>query len=63
MKKSIPSPAIRAGAVRQSTLRGHNEKEKKMEELENVDVEALTEGDLEEVAGGVCSVSGCSNHN
>lgn len=34
-----------------------------MEELENVDVEALTEGDLEEVAGGVCSVSGCSNHN
>lgn len=32
-----------------------------MEELDNVEVEALTEGELEEVAGGVCSVSNCSN--
>ena len=32
-----------------------------MEEIDNVEVDALTEGELEEVAGGVCSVSGCSN--
>lgn len=32
-----------------------------MEEMDNVEVEALTEGELEEVAGGLCSVSGCSN--
>lgn len=30
-------------------------------EIDSVEVEALTEGELEEVAGGVCSVSGCSN--
>lgn len=38
--------------------------EEKMDEIENVDVEALTDGDLEEVAGGaaaLCSVSNCSN--
>ena len=34
-----------------------------MEEIDNVEVDALTEGELEEVAGGVCSVSGCSNGN
>ena len=32
-----------------------------MEEIDNVEVEALTDGELEEVAGGVCSVSSCSN--
>jgi hypothetical protein len=32
-----------------------------MEEIENVEVDALTDGELEEVAGGVCSVSSCSN--
>ena len=37
--------------------------EEKMDEIENVEVEGLTEGELEEVAGGLCSVSGCSNHN
>jgi len=35
--------------------------EEKMDEIENVEVEALTEGELEEVAGGFCSVSDCSN--
>lgn len=35
-----------------------------LNEIENVEVEALTENELEEVAGGladVCSVSRCSN--
>lgn len=31
------------------------------EEIENVEVDALTEEQLEEVAGGLCSISGCSN--
>ena len=38
--------------------------EEKMDEIENVDVEALSESELEEVAGGAiaaCSVSNCSN--
>lgn len=35
--------------------------EQNLNEIENVEVEALTEGELEEVAGGLCSVSGCSN--
>ncbi len=35
--------------------------EEKMDEIENVEVEALTDGELEEAAGGLCSVSGCSN--
>ena len=40
--------------------------EEKMEEIENVEVEALSEGELEEVAGGlldVCSGTNCSNKN
>ncbi len=37
------------------------EMKNEMEEIDNVEVEALTEGELEEVAGGICSVSGCSN--
>lgn len=32
-----------------------------MEELEKVEVEALNEGQLEEVAGGLCSGTNCSN--
>ncbi len=35
--------------------------EQNMQEIENVEVDALTDGELEEVAGGVCSVSNCSN--
>lgn len=34
-----------------------------MDEIENVEVEALTEGELEEVAGGLCSGTDCSNGN
>ncbi len=40
--------------------------EEKMDEIDNVEVEALTDSELEEAAGGaavICSVSGCSNHN
>ena len=40
--------------------------EEKMEEIDNVEVEALNEADLEEVAGGavaLCSGTNCSNHN
>lgn len=40
------------------------------EQIDNVEVDALTEGELEEVAGGLadscgscCSCSGCSNAN
>ena len=39
--------------------------EEKMDEIDNVEVEALSEGELEEVAGGlyVCSGTNCSNSN
>lgn len=32
-----------------------------MDEIDNVEVDALSDGELEEVAGGACSVSNCSN--
>ena len=35
--------------------------EEKMDEMDNVEVEALGESQLEEVAGGLCSGTNCSN--
>lgn len=35
--------------------------EEKLKELENVDVESLSLEQLEEVAGGLCSGTNCSN--
>ena len=35
--------------------------EEKMDEIDNVEVEALSEDQLEEVAGGLCSGTNCSN--